>query len=82
MAAWTSRAAPSVLRFKSNWILMEQPPSVLAEVISVTPAIWAKCRSRGAAREEATVAGAAPGSDAETLIIGKSTRGMAATGMK
>ena len=29
-----------------------------------------------------TVAGSAPGNEAETLIIGKSTRGIAATGMK
>ena len=55
---------------------------MLTEVISVTPAIWARRRSSGAAREEATVAGSAPGNEAETLIIGKSTRGMAATGMK
>jgi hypothetical protein len=30
--------------------------------------------------EEATVAGSAPGSDAETAMVGKSTRGIAATG--
>src|ERR1035441_2430733 len=82
MAACTSRAAPSTLRFRSNWMVTEQPPRELADVISVTPAIWARRRSSGAAREEATVAGSAPGSEAETLIIGKSTRGMAATGMR
>src|ERR1039458_3608681 len=81
MAAWTSRAAPSTFRFKSNWMVTEHPPRVLTDVISVTPAIWARRRSSGAASEDATVAGSAPGRLAETLIIGKSTRGMAATGM-
>ena len=37
-------------------------------------------RSSGAASEEATVAGSAPGSEPETETIGKSTRGIAATG--
>ena len=34
MAACTSRAAPSMLRFRSNWIVMLVPPSVLTEVSS------------------------------------------------
>ena len=63
-------------------MVIEQPPKELAEVISVTPAIWARRRSSGAAREDATVAGSAPGNEAPTLIMGKSTRGIAATGMK
>src|ERR1039457_4383868 len=44
MAACTSRAAPSTFRFRSNWMVTEQPPRVLTEVISVTPAIWARRR--------------------------------------
>ena len=55
---------------------------MLTEVISVTPAIWPRRRSSGAASEEATVAGSAPGKAAETMIIGKSTRGIGATGRK
>src|SRR3954447_15534110 len=52
------------------------------EVISLTPAICPSRRSSGAASEDATVAGSAPGNDADTLIIGKSTRGIAATGIE
>src|SRR6185436_8072188 len=63
-------------------MLTLQPPSVLTEVISETPAIWPSRRSSGVASEDATVAGLAPGSDAETVTIGKSTRGIGATGMK
>src|SRR5712671_5829110 len=63
-------------------MLTLQPPSVLTEVISVTPAIWPSRRSSGVANEDATVAGSAPGNVADTVIIGKSTRGIAATGMK
>ena len=63
MAACTSRAAPSMLRFRSNWMVIAQPPRVLTEVISVTPAIWPRRRSSGAASEEATVAGSAPGNE-------------------
>ncbi len=61
-------------------MVTEQPPNVLTEVISVTSAIWASRRSSGAASEEATVSGSAPGNEADTEIIGKSTRGIAATG--
>ena len=39
IAASTSRAAPSISRLRSNWMVMDVLPSVLAEVISVTPAI-------------------------------------------
>src|SRR5262249_42756043 len=60
--------------------VMEVPPSVLTDVISVTPEISPRRRSSGEAREEATVAGSAPGGEAETEMTGKSTRGMAATG--
>ena len=63
-------------------MVIEVVPSELAEVISVTPAIWPRRRSNGAANDDATVAGSAPGSEAETEIIGESTRGIGATGKK
>src|SRR5882762_508177 len=81
MAAWTSLAAPSTVRFRSNCSVIEVPPSVLTDVISVTPAMAPRRFSSGAARDEATVAGSAPGRDAEITIIGKSTRGIGATGI-
>ena len=55
-------------------------PSVLVEVISVTPAMRVNWRSSGAATEVAMVSGLAPGRFAETLIVGNSTCGRAATG--
>src|SRR5258708_26206885 len=82
MAACTSRAAPSTLRSKLNWMVIAAPPKVLIEVISETPEICPRRLSSGAATVEATVAGSAPGKVAETVIIGKSTRGIGATGWK
>src|ERR1035437_10098315 len=55
-------------------------PSVLAEVISVTPAIWPNCRSRGVATDDAIMAALAPGKLALTEIVGKSTSGRGDTG--
>src|ERR1043165_6115776 len=81
IAAWTSRAAPSISRFSSNCKVMPVDPSVLPEVISVTPAMRVNCRSSGAATEVAMVSGLAPGRYAETLIVGNSTSGRAATGI-
>src|SRR3981081_719025 len=66
MAAWTSRAAASMFRLRSNCRTMLVEPSWLVEVISVTPAIRPNWRSRGVATEEAMVSGLAPGNDAET----------------
>ena len=40
----------------------------------------ANCCSSGVATEVAMVSGLAPGRDAETVIVGKSTSGRAATG--
>ena len=40
------------------------------------------CRSRMEATDDAMVSGLAPGSDALTEMVGKSTRGTAATGSK
>ncbi len=44
------------------------------------PGMVAKARSSGPATDEAIVSGLAPGSVAETEIVGKSTRGSAETG--
>jgi len=82
IALCTSRAAPLMSRLRSNWIVMFDPPNELTEVISETPAICEKRRSRGAASDEAAVAGSTPGSCALTLIVGKSTFGSGATGRK
>jgi hypothetical protein len=55
-------------------------PSELAEVISETPAMWPNCRSSGVATEDAMIWALAPGNDAETEIVGKSTCGSGETG--
>ncbi len=80
IAACTSRAARSTLRpmENCNWMLVE--PSELVEVIWSRPAICPSLRSRGAATVAAITEGSAPGRDANTRIIGKSTLGTAATG--
>src|SRR5208337_1165003 len=80
MAAWTSRAAPSMLRFKSNCMVMLVVPRLLDEVISVMPAILPNWRSRGVATEEAMISGLAPGKPAPTEIVGKSIWGSGETG--
>jgi hypothetical protein len=55
-------------------------PSELDEVISVTAAMRPNCRSSGVATADAIVSGLAPGSDAPTEIVGKSTCGSGDTG--
>src|SRR5262249_44623909 len=82
IAACTSRAAASILRLRSNWSVMVVLPRLLEEVISETAAMWPSWRSSGVAIEDATVAGLAPGRDAPTEIVGKSTCGSGATGSK
>src|ERR1700722_275863 len=80
MAASTSRAAALISRSRLNWRVMLVEPRLLDEVISLTAAIWPNCRSRGVATEDAIVSGLAPGSAAETEIVGKSTWGRGDTG--
>src|SRR5437016_2529019 len=82
MAACTSRAAASMLRLRSNGIVMAVEPSALTEVISVTPAISASRRSSGAATLAAIVGGSAPGRLALTRMVEKSMLGRLATGRK
>ena len=81
-AACTSRAAPSRLRLRLNWMEMRDDPSELTEVISVTPAISPRRRSSGAATVAAMVSGSAPGRLAETLMVANSTEGRLDTGRK
>ena len=59
---------------------MEVEPSTLVEVIWVTPEIWPNRRSSGEATVAAMVSALAPGNDADTWIVGKSTCGSGATG--
>ena len=80
MAACTSRAAASMLRFRSNCSVMLVEPSVLEEVISFSPAMRPNWRSSGVATEDAIVSGLAPGKRGDTEIDGKSTCGSGATG--
>ena len=79
-AACTSRAAPSMLRLRSNWMMMRVEPSELREVISVTPGIVPSWRSSGAATLAAMVSGSAPGRLAETTTVGNSMLGRLDTG--
>src|SRR5664279_50912 len=80
IAAWTSRPAALMSRFKSNCRTIDVDPSELVEVISVTPAMRPNWRSSGVATDEAMVSGEAPGSPADTWIVGKSTCGSGETG--
>src|SRR5260370_10824983 len=79
MAPWTSLAAASMLRSRSNWMVTAVEPSALVDVIWDTPGIWAICRSSGWATEEAIVSGDAPGRLALTVIVGKSIGGSGST---
>src|SRR5438132_5075846 len=63
-------------------MLMRVEPSELREVISFTPGISPSRRSSVAATVVAMVSGSAPGRLALTLMVGKSTVGMLATGRK
>ena len=82
MAACTSRAAASIFRLRSNCNAIPVLPSWLEDVIWLIAAMRANCRSNGVATADAMVCGSAPGSDAPTLITGKSICGNEATGRK
>src|SRR5882724_12135485 len=77
-----SWAAASMLRLSSNCTVIEVEPRPLVDVIWLTPGIWANCRSSGVATDDAMVSGLAPGSDALTWMVGKSTCGSGATGSR
>ncbi len=80
MADCTSCAAASRSRLRLNWSVMLVLPSTLVEVMESMPAMVENCFSRGRATAEAMVSGLAPGSDALTEIVGKSTLGRSFTG--
>ena len=61
-------------------MVMEVLPSVLVDVISVTPAMWPNWRSSGVATEEAIISALPPGKPELTEIVGKSTSGSGDTG--
>jgi hypothetical protein len=73
MAACTSRAAPLMSRLSSNCRIRVVDPWLLVDVISVIPAICPRLRSSGVATVAAMVSGLAPGSEALTMMVGKST---------
>jgi (2R)-3-sulfolactate dehydrogenase (NADP+) len=79
IADCTSSAAASMLRFRLNCRVIWVEPTVLTEFMSSRPSIVANCFSSGSATEEAMMSGLAPGSEAETTMVGKSTFGSAAT---
>src|SRR6516225_3213363 len=80
MAACTSSAAPSMLRSRSNWMVMLVEPWALDEVIEATPGMVENWPSSGVATADAMVCGSAPGRLAETWMVGKSTDGSSLTG--
>ena len=55
-------------------------PSEFVDVIESMPAMVENCFSSGVATEEAIVSGLAPGREALTRIVGKSTFGRSLTG--
>ena len=61
-------------------MVMEAIPSALVDVIESMPAMVVNWRSRGVATADAIVSGVAPGSDAVTWMVGKSTLGRSLTG--
>src|ERR1043165_2900244 len=80
IADCTSCAAASRLRERLNWRVMEVEPRKLAELMESRPAMVENCRASGVATDAAIVSGDAPGSDALTWMVGKSTFGRSLTG--
>src|SRR5438876_5228548 len=80
IAVWTSTAAPSMSRLKSNCRVIWEDPIEFEEIMESSPAIPVNCRSRGVATADAMVSGLAPGRLAKTEMVGKSTVGMSLTG--
>src|SRR6195952_4983596 len=79
-AVCTSSAAASMLRLRSNWMVMTLVPCEELDDIDEMPAMVESCRSIMPATEAAMVSALAPGKVALTAIVGKSTRGSADTG--
>src|SRR6267154_5398949 len=79
-AVCTSRAAASMLRLRSNWMVMTVVPCDELDDIEEMPAIVDSWRSMMPATEAAMVSALAPGKVAVTAMVGKSTLGSADTG--
>src|ERR1019366_5272393 len=79
MAACTSTAAPSSLRFRSNSSVICVLPSEFEDVIEFKPAMVENWFSSGVATADAMVSGLAPGRLAVTSRVGKSTLGRSLT---
>ena len=71
MAVCTSCAAASMLRSSENCSVICVMPLALEEVICSSPAMAENSFSSGVATAEAMVSGLAPGSAAETWMVGK-----------
>jgi hypothetical protein len=65
-----------------NWSVICVPPMELVEIMESRPSIAENSRSSGVATAVAMVAGLAPGSEAVTEIVGKSTLGRSLTGSR
>src|SRR6185503_5457831 len=79
-AVCTSSAAASMLRLRSNWIVMTLVPCDELDDIEEMPATVESWRSMMPATDAAIVSALAPGKVAVTAMVGKSTRGSAETG--
>ena len=82
IAAWISCAAASMFRLRLNCTVIRPTPRPLTDVMESTPEMAANSRSSGVAIAAAMVLGLAPGKLVETVMVGKSTFGSAATGRK
>ena len=69
-------------RSRSNCSVIWVEPRLLEELMVVMPEMVESWRSIGVATEAAMVSGLAPGRLADTTMVGKSTRGSAATGSR
>src|SRR5690349_1229455 len=67
---WTSWAAESMSRLKSNCNVMLVLRGVLLELMELTPAMVVNCFSSGVATDAAIVSGLAPGRLAPTWMVG------------
>src|SRR2546427_5417660 len=72
IAVWTSTAAPSISRLKSNCKVIWEDPIEFEEIMESSPAIPVNCRSSGVATADAMVSGLAPGRLAKTEMVGRS----------
>src|SRR5271166_5201876 len=79
IADCTSCDAASILRSRTNCMVMPMLPRTLEEVIESRPGTVENWRARGVATEAAMVSGLAPGRAAWTWRVGKSMLGRSLT---